>query len=235
MLRLLKLAVLAAVALVAPVTVGAQPGDSARDAVVGVAPFGQNAIEFIGQIDQVGPSFTGYGYLTHVAGLPDAALFASPTVRDESTARLTFFATSTATARYLMLSSGLPSLHDVSSQGQFTFYFNPTPGGSFANPLSFASGTPVASSAVRLQDILSIYAPGQGIATGYGDGVQSTASAFTLDGQRVRLGMAGLRERFTTNGRGTLTGPTGPNSTIIFAGNAVVTNLDGQSSDRGGQ
>src|SRR3712207_1235010 len=52
---------------------------------------GANAFEFVGRIDQDGPTFTGYGYVTHVDGVEDRRLFGSaPLAASERTARLTF-------------------------------------------------------------------------------------------------------------------------------------------------
>ena len=38
-------------------------------AVIGAGARGQHAYEFIGHIDQNGPSFVSYGYLTHIQGI----------------------------------------------------------------------------------------------------------------------------------------------------------------------
>ena len=70
---------------------------------VAVAPIGQTTQEFVGRVHQEVATFTEYGYLTHVAGLPDAALFSDPNQRDEAHARFTFYA------------KHAPLLHDRSS------------------------------------------------------------------------------------------------------------------------
>ena len=62
--------------------------------VVGDAPDGANALEFLARSDQDGTTITHYGYLTHISDLPDESLFSSPVVRTEATAR--FRAVSTA-------------------------------------------------------------------------------------------------------------------------------------------
>src|SRR5438034_4337163 len=70
--------------------------------VVGDAPDGANALEFLARSDQDGTTITHYGYLTHISDLPDESLFSSPVVRTEATARFTFSATTKLTARHLL-------------------------------------------------------------------------------------------------------------------------------------
>src|SRR5687767_10758988 len=53
---------------------------------VGVGATGRNALEFIGRINQDGPNFTGFGYLTHVQDLNQAQLFTNPAAASEATA-----------------------------------------------------------------------------------------------------------------------------------------------------
>ena len=46
----------------------------------------QSAFEFLGRSNQEGPNVTHFGYLTHIFGLADELLFASPNMRTEATA-----------------------------------------------------------------------------------------------------------------------------------------------------
>src|SRR5262245_56426774 len=69
-------------------------------ASIGLASEGHTAVELLGRHDQDGAAFTVYGYLTHVADLPDAALFSDPLKHNEATARFTFFGHATIEAHH---------------------------------------------------------------------------------------------------------------------------------------
>jgi hypothetical protein len=190
---------------------------------VGIAPAEENALEFIGQIDQDGANFTSYGYLTYVYNLPDTLLFSDPTSHTEASARITYFATATATAGgHAALANII--VHD--SSGTVTFYLNKGSGSNFKDPKSFAAGVPILSAAIRSQDILNVQGINAGIATGISEFNQQTADSFTLQGQEYQLGRSGLIERFTFVGEGTRPAQA-PKGTIVVAGYAVVT---GQAS-----
>ncbi|MCA1603161.1 MAG: hypothetical protein LC776_16505, partial [Acidobacteria bacterium] len=89
------------------------------EAVVGVAPDGANAWEFLARSDQDGMTITHYGYLTHISDLPDESLFSNPGIRTEVTARFTFSATTKLTARHL-----LGNIIATAAMGRLTIYFN---------------------------------------------------------------------------------------------------------------
>ena len=131
------------------------------------------AWEFVGQTNQNGADFQGFGYLTHIDGLPDDALFTTsdPTAHSEATARFTYYTTAKLTAR-----SVISSVFVINAAGTFNIYYNDTPHGDFNNPASFNSGTQIAALSVRYQDILNVQAPNKGLATGTADLKQSAVT-----------------------------------------------------------
>ena len=120
---------------------------------VGVDPEARDAMEVIGRIVQDGDALTGFGYLTHIAGLPAAELAAG----SEATARYTFHATATVAQRNLR-----PSLFAVVASGRLGIFRHPGGGASFDVPGSFAAGTQIASFDARFQNVLTVIAPWTG-------------------------------------------------------------------------
>jgi hypothetical protein len=185
---------------------------------VGVSTAGQNAFEFIGRINQNGPNFTGFGYLTYIRDLSNADISTNPTVLSEDTARFTYVATATLTSQAI-----LTDVFVIDSQGIITFYFTQSPPNrSFDNSASFASGTPIATASMRYQDILLVQATNRGIATGVSEVTQLNAPSFTLNGQSYQFGAPNSLYRFSTVGNGTRTNPSPPVSFVLLAGNAVT-------------
>lgn len=185
---------------------------------VGVGLADQNALEFIGRINQEGPSFTGYGYLTYVRDLNNTQLFTNPANPSEATARFTFVATATMTSRAI-----LTEVFVLNSLGTMTFYFDDSPPGrDFSDPTSFTSGIPIATASMRYQDILLVQAPDKGLAQGVAEVTQLTATPFTLAGTSYTLGQPDLLYRFSTIGNGTRTDPDPnfPRSFVLMAGHA---------------
>jgi hypothetical protein len=195
----------------------------AAPADVDIGSAGRNAIEFIGRINQEGPDFTGFGYLTYIRDLDDEHLFTNAGPPSEETARFTFYATATMSSRAV-----LSDVFVINSLGTMTFYFDSDPSGrDFDDPDSFTSGTAIATASMRYQDILLVQGPNKGLATGVAEVDQLTATAFTLDGDSYTLGQPGLFYRFSSVGNGTrIDDPPNPNfprSFVLFAGNAVTT------------
>lgn len=186
--------------------------------VVGVAPDGANAMEFIGRSDQEGSIVTHYGYLTHISGLADDSLFSDTNIRTEATARFTFFATTQLNARH-----ELGNIIVTAAPGTLTIYFNETPGSDFNDPASFASGEIIATFAARFHNVLNVQAPNAGLSTGTADLVQLRAKPFMLNERRLRLGLPGLRERITAFGQGTRNQIDPLKSFFLLGGNFVVT------------
>jgi hypothetical protein len=183
-----------------------------------VAATGQTAFEFIGQLDQVGPSFSFYGYLTYVKGIPSSQLFSNPAAPGEATALFTFHATATLTGRSI-----LKNLFVVTAAGRIDFYRRASPGATFTDPTSFRAGSRLARASVRYQSILNVQTPDNGLATGAGELAFGSAQTFTLGNKRYRFGLPGLRVRVFATGQGTRFEPTLPRASLALAGNAVAT------------
>ncbi|MCC7446892.1 MAG: hypothetical protein IT324_05710 [Anaerolineae bacterium] len=193
-------------------------GQSAK--AVGIAPVGRNAFTFVSMADQDGANLGAYGYLTHLAGLPDAALFTTyePLAVSETAARFTFRATGVLTQR-----AEIQNIIDTHFPMTLTIYFNPVGGSKFADPTSFDEGVVVATYALNYQHVLNVYAPDTGNVLGSGESVQNTSETFTLEGQSYQFGRIGLVERFLSFGSGKRTEATRPKSQFILAGSAMVT------------
>jgi hypothetical protein len=184
---------------------GAAPRAAAAAAVRQLGP----AAEVIGEVAQDDNGLTGYGYVTHLAGLADAALFEGAT--SEAGARLTFFSTATVTARF-------PHGTLVSTVGEGSIAFHLAHGADFTNPQSFGAGTVVARFDARLQNIASVIAPNQAITTIEGELVQAQAPTFRLGARRYRLGHPGLRLQLSATGPGMRTNQTPPRAVFDVAG-----------------
>lgn len=152
-----------------------------------VAPAADFA-EFIGRSDQNGSAITHYGYVTHVFGLPDAALFFDPANRTEATARLTYFATTTLNSRHVLGNI----ITTATAPGTLTFYARSSAGATFATPSSFAQGIPVATLLLRYYNVLTV----QGT-NGLGQPIGSAVATANAEG-------LGLLLRFSASGQGTL-------------------------------
>ena len=124
-----------------------------------------------------------------------------------SNARFTFSATATLTSRHV-----LSTIFALDSIGTIVYYYHPDSGADFADPASFAAGTPIVTATIRAQNILSVQGPNKGIATNIGEFTQTGAASFTLDGQVYQLGRTGLLERSWATGEGTRTDPITPKS-----------------------
>jgi hypothetical protein len=215
-----RIALLSGVAL--PLTgVAIWLGTSATAAApktVGVAPTGQTTQELVGRVHQDIAAFTEYGYLTHLAGLPDAALFSDPAQRDEAHARFTFYAQHTLSAR-----SVIDTLFALTIGGRTTMYFTAKPSRNAQDPASFAKGTKIATYSVRGHDILNVQAPNQGIATATASFAQTQAGTFALAGKQYRFGTVGFNQRLAATGEGKRSSINPLVSDIAIAGDVVAT------------
>jgi hypothetical protein len=185
----------------------------AADGLIGVAPRGQSALEFVGRSDQDGATVTHYGYFTYLYGLPLETLFSGGAARTEATARFTFFATTTLNARH-----ELENLITTAAPGTLTIYYRPTPGATFSDPRSFAQGTPVATFSIRYHNVLNIQSPNAGIATAAADLVQTSGRVFTFGGNRSFLGVRGVRLRLEATGQGRRTQEQPLKATFVLGG-----------------
>jgi hypothetical protein len=157
-----------------------------------------------------------YGYVTHLSGISDAALFSSGT-RSEATARITFRIDLLLDAHLV-----LQPLFVTSGKGTLRFYFQSSPGATFGNPASFAKGAPIATASARFHDVVNAQSESLGIESSTGTVVQRTAGTFTLNGKRYQFGRVGLRTRFSATGEGMRQTTPTVTRTIIAAGDAVV-------------
>src|SRR5215831_17734927 len=184
---------------------------------VSLGPSGTTTVEFRGRVAQsgdTGQSFTSYGYLIRASNADRGDLFAG-TPLSEETALLTAFATGDLKARTVDKSM---SVHALDIVGTLTVYQRSSPGATFDDPSSFQAGTPVAVYDMTLQDVLTVFAPLQGLPTLTGDMVQTAAQTLSgpLAGQK--FGSKGTRLRFFATGLGHKTSDA-PNSQLEIAGN----------------
>ena len=184
--------------------------------VLGVPRGGRNAVEVIGALAQDGDDLTGHGYLTRIAGLSDALLFAG-TERGASTARFTF---SSSVRVVSLVVQG--SVFSATGVGTIDFYLDRDGGGDFANPATFADGTRIARYDARFQNVLTVIAPDRAVIALEGELEQRQARQFSLGGRRHRLGRRRLRQRLSANGLGTRTDATVPRASFDVAGRIVL-------------
>lgn len=222
MLRYLRvIIILTCVALVIPSGVFAQ--DPSTE--VGIAAPGQNVIEIIGQIDQSLFTLTTYGYVTHIAGIPDELLFAegtSPLMRDASNARFTFLGVGEANGRAIH-----KNIFASSVDSTLEFYYNETPvGANFDEPDTFASGTPITILSARLYSVLNVQEPDIGVLMVSSDSSQDTAESFSIGDQTYTLGHIGLLYHFTLFGQGFRSSTEPLAAQYFFGGYAVFVGED---------
>jgi hypothetical protein len=199
----------------------AAEADAARKAgEVGVARPLRSATRLVGRVDQRGKSFVAYGFLTVVAGLREAELFSSRgNPLSEATAYFTFHATASLVQRSVIDDR----VFVVDVVGRMRHYYQASPGSSFDHPSSFARGKKIATSSIKLQDILSTIAPNEGIPTIEGPVRQLSSARFRHGGRTRRFGHRGLRTRLFATGRATRTDPNAPVARLSIAGSTVVT------------
>jgi hypothetical protein len=195
-------------------SIPAQADATAGGQAVSLGVSGTTTVEFRGRVTQSGDSFISYGYLIRASNAGDNALFADPATPSDTTALLTAYATGDLQARVTDM-----SVHALDIVGTMTIYQRSQPGASFDDPSSFQVGTAVASYDMTLQDVLTVFLPGQGLPTLTGDMLQTAAATLSgpLAGQK--FGRQGARLRFFATGLGALTDPTPPNSKLEIAGN----------------
>jgi hypothetical protein len=177
-----------------------------------------NAVELSGRIDQNGPTFKGYGFVTRLDGVDSSALtVGGGSEITEKDARLTFVFDTELTSRAIVGDS-----FSVATEGTATFYLNDQPEASFDDSDSFAAGEEVASGRLRVTDAVTVYAPNRGIATATGSLELEDASSFDLGGTEAEIGGSGDEFRVTLTGRGIRTDALIPESNFDFAGQLVL-------------
>jgi hypothetical protein len=177
---------------------------------------GTTAAEFRARFAQTGATgehCTGYGYLTAADGATDEDLFVGAAPSD-TTALLTAFAEGELVRRTID-----QSVHSLDIEGTLTIYQRTAPGAPFGDPASFTEGTPVATFAITLQDIVTVFAPAKGLPTLNGDMRQTQSGALNGPGGGRNFGHVGARSRLFATGIGTLLNPATFNSVLEMAGN----------------
>jgi hypothetical protein len=169
-------------------------------------------VELIGRLVQDGFRMTGFGYITHVTGIDDEALFAPGDARTEAQARLLFTAEATIGSRFQ-----LETIFSAVATGRVDFRLA-TGGASFADPASFARGTRVASFGARLHNTLAVQAPDTAITFVEGELRQRTAERFRLGGRARRIGRRGQVHELAVSGNGVRSDAAVPRATFVVAG-----------------
>jgi hypothetical protein len=207
----------AGAAIVATAAIAAGCGDDSND---GSAAHADNAVELSGRIEQVGPTFTGFGFVTGIDGVDSEALTETGGSEiGEKNARVTFTFDANLTSRAIVGDS-----FSVAIEGTATFYLADQPGSGFDDPDSFAVGEEVAKGTLRVTNVVTVYAPDSGIATATGSLELDEASSFDLGGEEASIGESGDEYRVTLTGRGTRTDALIPESNFDFAGQLVLVN-----------
>jgi hypothetical protein len=201
--------------VIAAIVAGRAAAVSVR--TVGAGPAGATAFEFVGHDDQPDLAHAHfYGYLTHLRGVADGALFAGA-FQGAATARLTF-SVDLALTQHIAEAP----LFVTSANGVLTVYLQSSPGADFAAPASFRQGLPVLRLAVRVQDVLDALSLTDGLGSAAGEATIRSSSAFRLGGRRVRIGRPKMRLRIFETGRGIRELGPPVKRTIIAAGGATV-------------
>ncbi len=175
---------------------------------------GTMVVEFRGRIAQSGSNgqdFSCVGYLTRVNGLTDSQLFASST-HDETTALFTASSVGQLVSRVLD-----QNVHLLDVTGSLTVYRRSAPGASWTHPASFSRGKAVATYTLTIQDVLSVFAPSQGMLDLTADMVQTAAHA-PFGAGTARFGAVGDRLRLHGSGLGELVDPATLNAQLEIAG-----------------
>ena len=154
------------------------------------------ALEYVGNVNNIGANSSQFGYLSFITRLP--AFNGTP--EDAAHANFTFF-TEAVTRR--VTTNG--TLRIVDRTGTTTVYLVTSPA-SFADPDSFRGGIPIQVSTVQQQVILD---------TTTGDfsvvnvNTVTKTSQFPIDGQQYRLGKVGDRFRTLLRGKTNAAAPPG--------------------------
>ena len=189
----------------------------AEVARVGVAPEAREAIGVIGTILQEGAVLTGFGWLTHVAGLGDSDLFTDPARRGAATARLRWHAEVRVTSLDV-----LPNLFFGTGKGRFRIFFASSGGARENRPETFATGRLVARYAGQFRNVQTVVAPDHAVTEIFGELLQRSASRFVVRGRHRQLGQAGQLQRLQASGPAVRTEPTIPRSIRYVAGGISI-------------
>jgi hypothetical protein len=223
--RLLTVAGVSALTAAVALFVGVQMAPAADRGDLGGDGHGRGSVEFVGRAEQNALAISIFGYVTHVVGLDDASLFATTSQfsRNETNARISFTATTKVSQAFQVLPRpAVSSLFDTDSSGTLTFYFAESPSGrTFDNPLSFESGSAIASYTLRFQDVVAALVgvdSNRGVVDSNGQLCQQSVNAFRLDGETHRLGHPGAQQGVFTHGWTVRTSATPSQSFTHFGG-----------------
>jgi hypothetical protein len=189
------------------------PAAHAAARPVGIAPEARQSIGVIGTILQDGPALTGFGWVTHVAGLAERDLFTDPSRRGAATARLRWHAEVRVAAIDV-----LPSLFSGTGSGRLRIFFAADGGAQDGQPDTFATGRLVARYAGQFRNIQTVIAPDHAVTQIIGELSQRVAHRFAVRGRHHQLGRRGLLQRLDASGPATRTEPTIPRSVRYVAG-----------------
>ena len=163
------------------------------------------------------------GYFLHLAGIPDLFREAAGATRSEATARFTFHAepwsAPSVTNGDLALSLAPP--------GDFTLHFNEAGGADFADPGSFARGTPIARFRRAEQVVTTTLSSGATKLFGMNVFTADLIESRPFDHAGVRYDLAALLPGGVTQwglaGEDPLPSPpTGVSAVVPFVGSAVA-------------
>jgi hypothetical protein len=177
----------------------------------------RNNFEVIGTIVQEGLTLTGFGWLTHVAGLRDDDLFTDPDNRSASTARLRWHSVVQVAARDF-----LPNLFSATGNWSLRIFFDADGGAQPGDEATFTAGRRIARYAVRFHTVLTITGPDQAATQLTGELTQREARVARIGGGDRRLGRRGLRQRLVASGPGARSEPNIPRATFHVAGGVVT-------------
>jgi hypothetical protein len=122
-----------------------------------------------------------FGYFNYIRGLDGTSIAAGEL--SEGTAYFTFY---NHTVVERVINNG--PMRTIDRSGEMIIYYNPTPNGSFTNPETFRSGTPVVVATLRHQVIVNTET---GAFTTLADLIIIRSERFSLNGQTYRLGKVG--------------------------------------------
>jgi hypothetical protein len=197
----------------AGLVVGLPASAQAATRRVGVAAEARESIGVIGTILQDGRVLTGFGWLTHVAGLGERDLFTDPSRRGAATARLRWHAEVRVAAIDV-----LPNLFFGTGKGRLRIFYAADGGARDGEPGSFATGRLVARYAGQFRNIQTVIAPDHAVTQIIGELTQRAAHRFVVRGKHRQLGREGLLQRLDASGGATRTEPTIPRSVRYVAG-----------------
>ncbi|HEX2620158.1 MAG TPA: hypothetical protein VHL11_08430 [Phototrophicaceae bacterium] len=226
-----RLMILPVICLLGLALAGAALVIAAQDNVteVGNTTDGRNSIEIIGTVQQNTFNVVFAGYVTHIEGVSDEALFAEgtlPFARGEAAARFTFQGTGEAYAR-----SVLENLTTTAANVTIDFYFSETaPGASFDDLASFIGETLIASQTARFQNVINVQEPNVGVFMMHGTTEQQIAEPFILGDVTYQLGHVGLVGRSENFGQGFRSSEEPLTAHYVVVGNIVAPAVGGTAS-----